>query len=93
MFYQLTSDFPKLNETTGTVTNASLGKATGKTQQVVLPHLATPGTIHIDADSTYDFYSRVLTFRANKNTALTISYDYVGEQHQIYSWAAGWAAD
>ncbi len=81
----------RFNRPAGTVTNASLGKATGYTQQFVLPHLATTKTIKLNADWTYDFDSRVLTFIAKKNTALTISYDYVGEQHQIYSWAAGWS--
>lgn len=76
----------------GSVTNQSLGKATGKTQQIVLPHLATASSIVLNADWSYDFDSRVLTFVAKKNTALKISYDYVGEQHQIYSWAAGWSA-
>lgn len=82
----------RFNRPAGTVTNQSLGKATGKTQQIVLPHLATPNTIELNADWSYDFDSRVLTFVAKKNTALTISYDYVGEQHTIYSWAAGWSA-
>lgn len=82
----------RFNRPAGTVTNASLGKATGKTQQIVLPHLATTSTIDFNADWSYDFDSRVLTFIAKKNTALKISYDYVGEQHQIYSWAAGWSA-
>lgn len=82
----------RFNRPAGTVTNASLGKATGKTQQIVLPHLATTSSIDLNADWSYEFDSRVLTFVATKNTALTISYDYVGEQHQIYSWAAGWSA-
>lgn len=82
----------RFNRPAGSVTNQSLGKATGKTQQIVLPHLATTSTIELNADWSYDFDSRVLTFVAKKNTALKISYDYVGEQHQIYSWAAGWSA-
>lgn len=82
----------RFNRPAGTVTDASLGKATGKTQQIVLPHLATTSSIVFNADWSYDFDSRVLTFVAKKNTALKISYDYVGEQHQIYSWAAGWSA-
>lgn len=82
----------RFNRPAGTVTNASLGKATGKTQQLVLPHSATTSTIDFNADWSYDADTRVLTFIAKKNTALSISYDYVGEQHQIYSWAAGWSA-
>lgn len=82
----------RFNRPAGTVTNASLGKATGKTQLFVLPHLATASTIVCNADWSYDFDSRVVTLIAKKNTALKISYDYVGEQHQIYSWAAGWSA-
>lgn len=82
----------RFNRPAGTVTNASLGKATGKTQQLVLPHSAVASTINFNADWSYDADTRILTFTAKKNTALKISYDYVGEQHQIYSWAAGWSA-
>lgn len=82
----------RFNRPAGSVENASLGTATGKTQQIVLPHLATTSSIYFNADWSYDFDTRVLTFIAKKNTALTISYDYVGEQHKIFSWAAGWSA-
>lgn len=78
---------------TGTVTSQSLGKATGKAQKIVLPHVAKPGTISFNAASySYDFDTRVLTFTAAKNTNLKISYSYIGEQHKIFSWAAGWSA-
>ena len=82
----------RLGRPSGSVTNLSLGKATGKTQQIVLPHVAIPDTISLNADFTYNFDNRILTFVATKNTALKLSYDYRGEKHTIYSWAAGWAA-
>lgn len=76
----------------GSVVNQSLGLATGKTQQIVLPHVAKTDSIQLNADFAYDFDTRVLTFVAPEDTDLILSYDYVGEQHKIYSWAAGWAA-
>ena len=76
----------------GSVENESLGKATGKTQQIVLPHVAITDSISLNADFSYNFDSRILTFVAPANTDLKISYDYKGEQHKIYSWAAGWSA-
>lgn len=82
----------RLGRPSGKVTNLSLGKATGKTQQIVLPHVAIPDSISLNADFTYNFDNRILTFVAAKNTALKLSYNYRGEKHTIYSWAAGWAA-
>lgn len=76
----------------GTVDNLSLGTATGKKQQIVLPHVAKSDSIQLNADFTYDFDSRVLTFVAPEGTDLLISYDWLGEKHKIYSWAAGWSA-
>lgn len=76
----------------GSVTNLSLGIATGKTQQIVLPHVAKTDSIQLNADFTYDFDTRVLTFVAPEGTELIISYDWLGEKHKIYSWAAGWSA-
>lgn len=76
----------------GTVINQSLGKATGRPQQIVLPHVAKTDSISLNADFTYDFDNRILTFTAPKDTDLVLSYDWYGEKHKIYSWAAGWAA-
>lgn len=78
---------------TGKVQNQSLGKATGKVQKIVLPHVAKTDSINFNAaDFSYDFDTRLLSFNAPKNTDLVLSYDYIGEQHKIYSWAAGWSA-
>jgi len=82
----------RLTRPHGTVTNSLLGTAQGRTQQFVLPHFADASTIRLNADFSYDAETRVLTCVADKGTELYISYDYDGEQHQIYSWAAGWAA-
>ena len=76
----------------GSVNNQSLGSATGKTQQIALPHVAVPDSISLNADFSYNQDTRILTFVAAKNTDLKLSYDYFGEQHKIYSWAAGWSA-
>ena len=62
----------RLGRPSGKVTNLSLGKATGKTQQIVLPHVAIPDSISLNADFTYNFDNRILTFVAAKNTALKL---------------------
>lgn len=87
----------KLSRPTGKVTNLSIGKGTGMTQQIVLDHYAVPDTISLKADSTavnfnYDEATRILTFSATANKNVVISYTYQGEQHEVYSWAAGWSA-
>lgn len=82
----------RFNRPSGKVENFSLGSATGKKQQIVLPHVAVTDTIQLNADFTYDFDTRVLTFVAPEGTELVISYDWLGEKHKIYSWAAGWSA-
>lgn len=87
----------KLTRPTGKVTNLSIGKGTGMTQQIVLDHYALPDTITLKADSTavdfnYDETTRILTFSATANKNVVISYTFKGEQHEVYSWAAGWSA-
>lgn len=82
----------RFNRPSGKVENFSLGTATGKKQQIVLPHVAVTDTIQFNADFTYDFDTRVLTFVAPEGTEIIISYDWLGEKHKIYSWAAGWSA-
>lgn len=82
----------RLTRPQGRVSNEFLGTAQGRTQQFVLPHFADASTIRLNADFSYDAETRVLTCVATKGTDLRISYNYVGEQHTIYSWAAGWAA-
>ena len=77
---------------TGEVVDQSLGSATGKVQQVVLPHPAVQSSIQFNADWSYDADDKILTFVAPKGTALTISYGWLGEQPAVYSWAAGWNA-
>ena len=82
----------RFNRPSGKVEDFSLGSATGKKQQIVLPHVAIADTIQLNADFSYDFDTRVLTFVAPEGTNLAISYDWLGEKHKIYSWAAGWSA-
>ena len=82
----------QMTRPSGKVTNQSLGKATGKTQMIALPHRATQSTISLNADWTYEPDSQILTFVAAKNTALTLSYSWLGEQVIIKSFTAGWAA-
>ena len=83
----------KLTRPTGTVKNQSLGKATGKTQMLVLPHSADNDSITLpNATFTYDDPSQILTYIAPKNTALSLSYSWIGEQVVIRSFASGWIA-
>ena len=83
----------QLTRPSGKVKNKSLGNATGKVQQVVLAHAADGTTISLpDADWNYNEDSQILTFVAPKNTALSLSYSWYGEQIKIQSFAAGWCA-
>ena len=80
-----------LYRASGSVTNESLGKASGLVQQIVLPHAARQDTIQLNADWSYNNDTRVLTFVADRDKDLLLTYDYLGEQQIIYSWAVGWA--
>jgi hypothetical protein len=80
-----------LYRASGSVTNESLGKASGLVQQIVLPHAARQDTIQLNADWSYNNDTRVLTYVAERDKDLLLSYDYLGEQQIIYSWAVGWA--
>ena len=82
-----------LKRPSGTVSNYSLGTATGKKQLFVLPHQAKASSIKFseDVDWEYDNDSYILSVVAKKNTALVISYKWTGENVGIVSWAAGWA--
>lgn len=80
-----------LYRASGSVTNESLGKASGLVQQIILPHAARQDTIQFNADWSYNNDSRVLTYVAERDKDLLLSYDYLGEQQIIYSWAVGWA--
>ena len=82
----------QMTHPSGTVTNQSLGKATGKTQMIVLPHSADKSSINLNADWSYDADSQILTFIAAKNTALTLSYSWDGEQVKILGYTVGWSA-
>lgn len=80
-----------LYRSSGTVTDEDIGTATGYIQQFVLEHAAKQETISLNADWSYDPDNRLLTYVAPKDTPLVLSYDYVGDQQVIYSFAAGWA--
>ncbi|MBO4779876.1 MAG: hypothetical protein J5497_04475 [Selenomonadaceae bacterium] len=82
----------KLTRPVGPVRAKSLGTATGKTQQIILPHAADADTIKLNAEWTYNEDSQILTFIAPKNTALSLSYNWRGEQIKIHSFASGWVA-
>lgn len=80
----------QLYRTSGTVTDEILGTATGFTQLFVLKHAAKAETINVNASFSYDEDSQILTCVAPEGTELKASYDWLGESHTIYSWAAAW---
>ena len=83
----------KLTRNTGKVTNASLGKATGKVQQFVLPHIPKMSSIKFSGEVDWSFNEEnlILTLTAAKGLALKISYNYIGSDVIVRSFAAGWA--
>lgn len=79
-----------LERNEGTVTNADYGTANGVPQTFVLPHKAKADTISIpNAQFTYNEDSRILTVVAPLGTALKLTYDWVGGNHEIDSFVAG----
>ena len=83
----------RLNRKTGTVTNYSLGTATGKLQMFVLPHIPTMSSIKFSNTVDWDFDedNHILTLVAAKGTALSISYSWRGAPITVYSLVCGWA--
>ena len=81
----------KLYRNSGSVENEFLGVATGGTQLFVLKHAAKSETLSVNASFSYDESSQILTCVAPEGTELTASYDWLGEGHTIYSWAAAWS--
>lgn len=84
-----------LDKPGGTVTGASMGVATGKTQMMVLEHAAKPDTIVITASSgtvswAYDENSRILTVAGEKDATLSITYDWTAETPICYGFVAAW---
>jgi hypothetical protein len=75
----------------GHVDSASLGKASGNRQVMVLPHMAKKETIVCNGSWSYDEDTKVLTVVATKDTDLVISYDWVGESQEVYGYTAGWS--
>ena len=85
----------KMHRTSGTVTNGSLGKATGKKQKFALAHLAKgKGMKFSDSNVSWSFNAddNIVTLVAPKNTALKITYKWSGETITVYSLSAGWSA-
>lgn len=75
----------------GHIEAASLGKATGTRQVMVLPHQAKKETIVCNGSWSYNENAQILTVIADKDTDLTINYDWIGESQEIYGFTAGWA--
>ena len=80
-----------LIKTEGIVSNESLGTASGNTQYFVLPHKMNSLTLPRNVSWNYDDSAQILTLVAPAGTALTYSGSWHGEEHQLYSFAAGFA--
>lgn len=83
----------RLVRPTGDVKNYSLGKATGKMQLFVLPHIPKMSTIKFSKTVEWDLDedNNILSVIAAKNTALSVSYSWAGENITVHSLACGWA--
>lgn len=81
----------KLERTSGTVVDEVLGIATGTSQQFVLAHAAVAETLSLNAAFTYDADSQIVTCVAPAGTEIKANYDWLGETHTVYSWAAAWS--
>lgn len=81
----------RLNKTSGSVSHQPLGLATGYQQQAVLPHRMTSLALTKKTDFSYDESSQILTFTHAAGTDIFYSGKFVGEQHTVYSFAAGFA--
>lgn len=81
----------QLYRTNGHVDGEYLGIANGLTQQFVLAHAAKGETLAVNAQFSYDEDSQVVTLNAPHGTELRATYDWIGESHTVYSWAASWA--
>ena len=81
----------QLFRTSGRATDEYLGIANGLTQQFVLAHAAKGETLMVNAQFSYDEDSQIVTLIAPHGTELRASYDWIGESHTVYSWAAAWS--
>ena len=81
----------ELLRTSGVVTEEILGIANGLTQQFILKHAALAETLNVNAQFSYDDVSQIVTCIGTSGDELKASYDWLGETHTLYSWAAAWS--
>lgn len=80
----------QLYRTSGSVDREVLGVGTGGVQMFVLRHAAKEETIECNADWSYNADSQIITCVAPRGTEIVAKYDWLGEQHVLYSWTAGY---
>ena len=89
-----------LEKVAGTVTDAALGTANGKTQVFVLPHAAKVDTISVESivgvtlvpnSWSYDPASKILSVSSTDLATMTISYDWVSETPVMHALVAAWS--
>ena len=89
-----------LEKVEGTVTDAALGTANGKTQVFVLPHAAKVDTISVQSTVgvtlvpnswSYDPASKILSVSSTDLATMTISYDWISETPVMHALVAAWS--
>lgn len=78
--------------TSGHVDEEILGTGTGGVQMFVLKHAAKEETIDCNAEWSYNADSQILTCVAPRGQQIVAAYDWLGEQHVLNSWTAGFTA-
>lgn len=81
----------RLVRPTGTVNYQLLGTATGYRQDYLLPHKMTSIVVSNTKDYSYDNDSQLLTLVAPANKVIGYAGKFIGEQHALYGFAAGFS--
>ena len=71
----------------------NLGTPTGKTQLFTLKHKPKPSTIAFaqSVNFSFDEDTGILSLVAAQGSALSVSYDWLGDSPTVYSFAAGFS--
>ncbi|MBR6711971.1 MAG: hypothetical protein IKI76_03140 [Selenomonadaceae bacterium] len=82
----------RLRRLSGSATE-NLGTATGKTQLFTLKHKPKPSTIAFaqSVNFSFDEDTGILSLVAAQGSALSVSYDWLGDSPTVYSFAAGFS--
>lgn len=81
----------RLVRTTGNITYQRLGIATGYRQDYLLPHKMTSIVVSNTKDYSYDNDSQLLTLVAPADKVIGYAGNFIGEQHALFGFAAGFS--